>query len=76
MQTSSSRANGAMYDADAQITRMRRILAQIDKLEADFESLKTIRDKIKQLRNHVDQVSDRLDRSRPSTRGVGARPRR
>ncbi|EXJ83807.1 hypothetical protein A1O1_07434 [Capronia coronata CBS 617.96] len=76
VQTHSSRANGAMQDADAQIARMRRILREIDALEADFEMVKKIRDKVKQLRNHVDQVGDRLERSRPSGHAAGGRPRR
>jgi len=76
VRASSNRASNTMQDADAQISRMRRILADIDKLEVDFEMAKRIRDKIKHLRNNVDQVSDRLDRSRPSGHASGARPRR
>ncbi|EXJ79998.1 hypothetical protein A1O3_08284 [Capronia epimyces CBS 606.96] len=76
VQTQSSRATSAMHDADAQITRMRRILRDIDTLEQDFEKIKKIRDKVKQLRNNVDQVSERLERSRPSPHVAGARPRR
>ena len=74
--SSRSRSNVASHDADNQIARMRRILADIDNLEDEFEKIKRIRDKIKQLRANVDQVSERLDRSRASGHSSGARPRR
>ncbi|KAG9783084.1 hypothetical protein KCU88_g3193, partial [Aureobasidium melanogenum] len=76
VQSQSSRANGAMCDADAQISRIRRILREMDRLEEDLEKVKRIRDKVRQLKNNVDKVSDRLDRSRPSGHGAGARLRR
>ncbi|KIX10119.1 uncharacterized protein Z518_01200 [Rhinocladiella mackenziei CBS 650.93] len=76
VRNSNSRASGAMQDANSEITRMRRILAEIGALEDEFETIKRIRDKIRQIRNNVDGLSDRLDRSRPSGPGPGARPRR
>lgn len=66
-----------MQNADAEISRMRRIMAEIDQLEEEFDKTKRIRDKIKHFRNNVDAISERLDRSRPSGHGSGgARPRR
>ncbi|KIX98260.1 uncharacterized protein Z520_06340 [Fonsecaea multimorphosa CBS 102226] len=74
---SSNQARGTVQNADNEIARMRRIIAEIDKLEEDFEKTKRIRDKIKGIRNNVDELSDRLDRSRPSGHSSGgARPRR
>lgn len=65
-----------MQDADSEIKKMRRIIADIDALEERLAMIKTIRDKIRRFKNNVDAVSDRLDRSRPSGHSSSARPRR
>jgi hypothetical protein len=52
-----------VQNADAEIARMRRIISEIDALEAEFEKVKHIRDVIKRLRLRVDDAESRLDRS-------------
>jgi hypothetical protein len=42
-----------MQNADAEIARLRRIISEIDALEAEFEKTKHIRDVIKRLRQRV-----------------------
>lgn len=73
---SSGRAQSSMHNADSEITRMRRILAELDHMEEEFAKIKRIRDKVRQYRNNVDTLGERLDRSRPSGHGSGTRPRR
>ncbi|KAK4947927.1 hypothetical protein LTR10_013435 [Elasticomyces elasticus] len=74
--SSSGRAQSAMHNADSEITRMRRILAEIDALEEEFAKIKRIRDKVKHYRNNVDALSERLERTRISGHGSGTRHRR
>ena len=73
---SSGRAQSAMHSADSEITRMRRILAEIDALEEEFAKIKRIRDKVKHYRSNVDALSERLERTRISSHGSGTRHRR
>ena len=65
---SRDRAGRAVQNADTEIARMKRILAEIDRLEDDLESIKHIRDVVKHLRTRVEAASERLDRSQPSSR--------
>ena len=52
-----------ILNADAELARMRRIISEIDALEAEFEKVKHIRDVIKRLRIRIDDAESRLDRS-------------
>ena len=77
VQGSYDRAGNMIQNADAEIARMRRIMAEIDSLEADFERVKNIRDVVKRLRVRVDDASARLDRSGGHGHGHSQRdPRR
>ena len=42
-----------IQNADVEIARMKRILSELDALEAEFEKVKHIRDVIKRLRARV-----------------------
>lgn len=55
-----------IQDADAEIVRMRRIMAQIDVLEGEFDKVRKIRDVIKELRKRVDELDRRMDQPRTS----------
>jgi hypothetical protein len=63
VQASYDRAGNMIQNADAEIARMRRIIAEIDAVEAEFDKIKHIRDVIKRLRARVDEAESRLDRS-------------
>ena len=52
-----------IQNADAELARMRRIISEMETLEADFEKVKHIRDVIRRLRLRVDEADSRLDRS-------------
>ena len=52
-----------IQNADVEIARMKRILSELDALEAEFEKVKHIRDVIKRLRARVDDAEARLERS-------------
>jgi len=69
IQASSNRSASAMQNADNEILRMRRIIAEIDLLEADFDRVKHIRDVVKQIKTRVDEMGSRLDRSHSSGHG-------
>ena len=69
VQASSNRSASSMQNTDNEIARMRRIIAEIDSLEADFERVKHIRDVVGQIKARVDGVSSRLDRSHSSSHG-------
>lgn len=56
---------------------MHKIIAELDRFEAEFEKVKRVRDRVKQLRNEVDAMDARLDRGRPTVYiTAGTRPRR
>ncbi|KIW75972.1 hypothetical protein Z517_10717 [Fonsecaea pedrosoi CBS 271.37] len=77
VRATANQAGSVTRDADREIARMHRILADIDKLEEDLGKIKRIRDKIRAIRNNVDELGDRLDRTRPSGHSsAGARTRR
>lgn len=50
-------------DADAEIARVRRIIASIDELELEFEKIKRIRDIVKGFRARVESLDHRLDQA-------------
>ena len=79
VQACCDRVVNTIQDADAEIARMRRILAEIDTLEAEFDKIKHIRDVVKCLRERVDEASSRLDRVatlRGRSNGIGGAQRR
>lgn len=47
-------------NADAEIARMKRIIAEIDALEVEFDKIKHIRDVVRRLKARVDDVESRL----------------
>lgn len=51
-----------MRDADAEIERMHRIMAEIDRLDADFKRIAHIKEVVKRLRTRVDANESRVDR--------------
>lgn len=57
--------------ADTEITRMKRIVAEIDHLEGECEKVCRIRDTIRELRRRVDDMDKKIDH----TRIAGARRR-
>lgn len=66
MQASYDRAGNMIQNADAEIARMKRIMAEIDHLEGEFDKVKRIRDVIKELRKRVDELDRRMDQPRSS----------
>lgn len=68
-----------IQNADAEIARMRRIIAEIDNLETEFEKFKHIRDVVKGLRARVDKADSKLSRTTPvheQSHGMGDSQRR
>jgi hypothetical protein len=49
--------------ADVEVARMRRIMAEIDHLEAESEKAMRIRDVVKDLRRRVDEMDRRMDQA-------------
>lgn len=76
VQASYDRAGNMIQDADAEITRMKRIMAEIDHLEGEFDKVMRIRDVIKELRKRVDELDRKMDQSRSSQAGSGGARRR
>lgn len=54
-----------IQNADAEIARMRRIIAETDALEAEFDRVKHIHDVIRRLKARVDDVEARFGRDLP-----------
>jgi hypothetical protein len=50
-------------DADAEIAKVRRIIASIDELENEFDKIKRIRDIVKNYRARVESLDHRLDQA-------------
>jgi uncharacterized protein YPO0396 len=66
-----------IQNADAEIARMKRIMAEIDHLEGEFEKVRNIRDVIKDLRKRVDEMDRRMDQPRSShSQAASGGPRR
>jgi len=66
-----------IQNADAEIARMKRIMAEIDHLEGEFEKVRNIRDVIKDLRKRVDELDRRMDQPRSShSQAASGGPRR
>lgn len=65
-----------IQNADAQITRMRRIIAEIDALEDEFDKIKHIRDVVKRYKARVDDLDARLDRSQGHSHSHSSRDAR
>ena len=57
----SSRAGAAMAAADAEISRFRDIIRQIDELETEFDKVRHIRDIVKGFRARVEGLDKRMD---------------
>lgn len=73
VQASYDRAGNMIQSADAEIARMRRILAEIDHLEGELVKAQRIRDAIKELRKRVDELDRRIDQPRSNhNQGQGA----
>lgn len=66
VQASYDRAGNMIQNADAEIARMKRIMAEIDHLEGEFDKAMRIRDVIRELRKRVDDLDRRMDQSRSS----------
>jgi vacuolar-type H+-ATPase subunit I/STV1 len=66
VQASYDRAGNMIQNADAEIARMKRIMAEIDHLEGEFDKVRRIRDVIKELRKRVDELDRKMDQSRSS----------
>jgi hypothetical protein len=80
VQASYDRAGNMIQNADAEIARMKRIMAEIDHLEGELEKVQHIRDVIRELRRRVDELDRRMDQPRGSHNhsqapGGGARRR-
>lgn len=73
VQASARGAHQTEQAADAEMARIRRALAEIDRLEDDVERIKNIREKVKLLRVRVDRAGDSLERSQPTGSGHGDR---
>lgn len=79
VQASYDRAGNMIQNADAEIARMKRIMAEIDHLEGEFDKVRRIRDVIKDLRRRVDELDRRMDQARSSHnhgQAAGGGPRR
>lgn len=67
--SNSDRHGRTAADAESQLQRMRRIIADIDALEADLKRITHIKDVVKRLRSRVDGADSRLDRTTSSHHG-------
>ncbi|KAF7505792.1 hypothetical protein GJ744_000463 [Endocarpon pusillum] len=77
VQASYDRAGNMIQNADAEIARMKRIMAEIDHLEGEFDKVKRIRDVIKELRKRVDDLDRRMDQARSGhSQAASGGPRR
>ncbi|KAI2026819.1 hypothetical protein LOZ48_004991, partial [Ophidiomyces ophidiicola] len=63
IQNTYDKAGNVIADADAEIARVRRIIASIDELEMEFEKIKRIRDIVKGFRARVEALDHRLDQA-------------
>jgi len=61
VQASYDRAGNMVAGADAEIERMRNILAKIDEMETDFDKIRRIRDIVKGFRARVEGLDHRLN---------------
>ena len=73
--SSSDRHGRTSRDADAEIERMHRIMADIDRLDADFRRITHIKEVVKRLRARVDATDGRMERATPSHQSQAARDR-
>ena len=64
--TLSDQAGNTIDNADAEIARYHRILAQIDELELDFDRIRHIRDIVRDFRLRAEEMERELERSQPS----------
>jgi hypothetical protein len=53
-------AGKLIADADAEIGRIRQILAAIDELEVEFEKIRHIRDIVQAFRKRVDKITRKV----------------
>ncbi|KAL1960507.1 hypothetical protein VTO42DRAFT_7806 [Malbranchea cinnamomea] len=63
IQNTYDQAGNVIADADAEIARVRQILASIDELETEFEKIERIRDIVKGFRSRVENLDQRLDQA-------------
>ena len=74
MQGNTDRNLTAVQRADNEISRMKRIMKEIDKFEEDIETTKRIRDAVRVLRTRVDVADTRLNRTQPSAQARSGHP--
>jgi hypothetical protein len=72
---SSDRHGRTVQNADAEIERMHRIMAEIDRLDADFKRIAHIKEVVKRLRARVDAADSRVERVTSSHQSQAAKDR-
>lgn len=72
---SSDRHGRSIHNAEAELERMHRIMADIDRLDADFKRIAHIKEVVKRLRARVDSTESRVDRVTSSHQSQAAKDR-